>query len=490
MGKKQTSKSSQSQIKLKDTLSSKERNELKVLSDAILVKTLEQPSDEFQHFIELDGLIQRIRKIESGIKSPIKSNRDNETIDDFVSWCQKQGAKFSKIQLKKIGTGSDLGLVAKVTLKKDENFIEIPDSMIFSFSKIQEDLPTPLKQCPLFDGMSNVRLAFALMIEKLKPNSNWKPYLDVLPDKFRTVLYFTPTDMRELQGTVALSSALKQVKFIASQYAFLYKFLLTTQSSADCPMVDELLISFTYDFYCWAVSCVMTRQNLVPQGESKELEAVLIGLWDMANHSNGTINTCYNEVTNNIESFCLKNFESGDQVTMAYGDRSNEDFFIHNGFVFPENTNKSYNIKLSLSKSDQLLDERTKLFTKIEVKTSGNFQVSPEFSNDLIAFVRIFNMTKDQLIYWNIADNAKDLLNSDIKLDEELEGKVRMFLLMRAKILLRAFPTTLDDDESLLATQLQRTKTMLVQYRVLEKKSLLEIIARIENIIKSDNTQN
>lgn len=366
-------------------------------------------------------------------------------------------------------------------------FIEIPDTMIFSFSKIQESLPPMLKQrvfldCPLFDGMSHVRLAFALMVEKLNPSSKWQPYLNILPEKFRTVLFFTPSDMKELKGTVALSSALKQVKFIATQYAFLYKYLMLAIDNH--PVIEDLKNTFSYEFYCWAVSSVMTRQNLVREGLTGNLESALIPLWDMANHSNGIINTVYNDETRQIESFCLKDFEAGEHVTMAYGNRSNEDFLIHNGFVFPENENKNFNIKLSLSKADELLEDRIKLLEKLGVKSSGNFQIAPMFSSELLAFVRTFNMSKEELATWLQADNTKELLNPDFKLNQAIEKKILMFLLMRVKILLKAFPSTLEEDLLLLEAQSQKTKTMLVQYRVLEKKALNEIAQSIEQLMK------
>lgn len=259
MGRKHE-KSSEAQAKTKSKLSASKRNELKVLADAILVKSREKQPDELKHFTELSGLLDRIKLLEGDIKAPFKSSRDTDVIEKFVTWCQGQGAKFSKIQLKKLA-GHDLGLIAKEPLKKDEIFVEIPEAMIFSFNKVQEGFPEMLKQrvfldCPLFDGMSHVRLAFALMVEKLNPNSKWKPYLDILPEKFRTVLYYTPSEMKELQGTIAMSSAVKQVKFIATQYAFLYKYLMLAVENH--PVIGELKENFTYDFYCWAVSCVMT----------------------------------------------------------------------------------------------------------------------------------------------------------------------------------------------------------------------------------------
>lgn len=486
MGKKQQ-KSNDGASKVKGKLSASKRSELKILADAILVKSREKTNDELEHFVALNGFIDRIKKIESEIKAPIKSSRDSDVIAKFVSWCHSQGAKFPKLELKKFA-GYDLGLVAKQPLKKEEVFIEIPESMIFSFSKIKDDLPEILKKrvfldCPLFDGKSHLRLAFALMVEKLNPNSKWKPYLDVLPTKFSTVLYFTPADMKELQGTMALSSACQQVKFIATQYAFLYKYLMT--AIEDDPVIDELKANFTYEFYCWAVSCVMTRQNVVPVGPNGETESALIGLWDMANHSNGVVNTAYNEETKHIESYCLSDFKVGEQVTMSYGNRSNEDFLIHNGFVYPENDNKDFNVKLSLSKADELFEDRAKLLDLAGVRPFGNFRVSPDFSSELLAFVRIFNASKEQLKSWLEAGNAEELLNPDLKLDKALEQKILMFLLMRVKILLKAAPTTIEEDEALLPeTQTQRIRQMLIQHRILEKKALNEVATRVEELLK------
>lgn len=351
---------------------------------------------------------------------------------------------------------------------------------------MQDQLPEMLKQrvfleCPLFDNMSHIRLSFALIIEKLNAHSKWKPYLDILPEKFRTVLYFSPTEMKELQGTMAFSKALMQVKFIAAQYAFLYKYLMVAIENH--PLVEELRNNFTYEFYRWAVSVIMTRQNIIPQ-EDGSRDSVLIPLWDMANHVNGTINTQFNDENQQIESFCLNNFDAGQQVTMAYGNRSNQDFLIHNGFVYPQNENKDLNIKLSLSKSDELFDDRTSLLQKLGLPPAGNFQISPAFSVELIAFVRVFNMNKDQLETWLKADNTKDLLKPDIQIDAAFQKKIALFLLTRVKILIKSFHTSLEEDATLLQENLSKTKLMLVQYRMLEKNILYEVLSTLEEQIK------
>jgi histone-lysine N-methyltransferase SETD3 len=49
--------------------------------------------------------------------------------------------------------------------------------------------------------MSNVALAFHILNEKYSTNSFWKPYLDVLPSSYDTIMYFNPEDLKELKGS-------------------------------------------------------------------------------------------------------------------------------------------------------------------------------------------------------------------------------------------------------------------------------------------------
>jgi protein-histidine N-methyltransferase len=163
---------------------------------------------------------------------------------------------------------------------------------------------------------------------------------------------------------------------------------------------------------------------------------------------------------------------------------------IHNGFVFKENENKYLTIPFHLNKTDELHDDRAKLLKKIGLSESGSFQISPSCSPELLAFVRVFNMSKEQLTQWLGADNAKDLLKIDLDLDKAFQRKICQSLLIRVKIILKMFPTSLADDQQLLESGgLSKTKIMLVQYRVLEKKILNDVVACLEEEIKLINAQ-
>jgi hypothetical protein len=101
--------------KSKGKLSINKRNELKLLADAILVASRQQPTDangEFEIYNEINNLLEKIMQIESEIKPQFKTSRSESAIETFIEWCKTEGAKFSKIELKSL-PDYGLGLVSQ-----------------------------------------------------------------------------------------------------------------------------------------------------------------------------------------------------------------------------------------------------------------------------------------------------------------------------------------------------------------------------------------
>lgn len=239
----------------------------------------------------------------------------------------------------------------------------------------------------------------------------------------------------------------------------------------------------------------MTRQNLIPSSDPEQTNPALIPLWDMANHMNGELTTGYDLENNCVQGGTLQDYKKGEQVFIFYGCRNNMDLLVHNGFIYPDNQYDCVPIKLGLSQSDELLEDRTKLLEALGISISGDLFVLPQpifISTKLLGFVRVFNMNKEQLTHWIGSDRAQDLLHVDCALETSLESKTWSFIQIRLTLLLRSFPTTLDDDVALLAShqgkganKLGHVKSMLVHYRILEKKILTEALEYVKQRIKA-----
>lgn len=151
---------------------------------------------------------------------------------------------------------------------------------------------------------------------------------------------------------------------------------------------------------------------------------------------------------------------------------------------------------MGLSQSDTLVKQRTKLLDNIGIMKNTEITVLPTpkyISPELLAFVRVFNMNDEQLNHW-LAPNkqATDLLYLDCALETSLEMKTWNFLKMRFLLLLKAFPTLLTDDVALIEhhqrkgqQKLGHIKTMIVQYRISEKRMLNDALAYIEERTKN-----
>lgn len=61
-------------------------------------------------------------------------------------------------------------------------------------------ISTLIDKDPMLKSMPNVALALHLLIEKNSPASFWEPYINVLPNCYSTVLYFSPEDFDQLKG--------------------------------------------------------------------------------------------------------------------------------------------------------------------------------------------------------------------------------------------------------------------------------------------------
>jgi hypothetical protein len=61
-----------------------------------------------------------------------------------------------------------------------------------------------LRKDAMLQQMPNVALSLLLLIEKIKPDSFWKPYIAILPTEYTTVLYFKSVELLEMKGSPSL----------------------------------------------------------------------------------------------------------------------------------------------------------------------------------------------------------------------------------------------------------------------------------------------
>ena len=401
-----------------------------------------------------------------------------------MDWLDSHGAIIKGVEPADYGTGCGFGLRVTEDLKRGDRVISIPRRCFMSTETAKDStISTLIDKDPMLKSMPNVALALHLLIEKNSPASFWEPYINVLPNCYSTVLYFSPEDFDQLKGSPAYDDALRQFKYVTRQYAYFYRKFQATM----------LRDYFTFEDYRWAVSTVMTRQNQVPCKEDiNKMTNTLIPFWDLANHEfhmESEVSTDFDEA--NDETICMANreFSKGEQFTIYYGKRSNADFLVHNGFVYtvdsideskqpqPVSPHVSMVLRIGIARTDPLAQDKYDILDQLSIpRSGGHFVLNKEekpFGNLLLAFLRVLCMTtKEEISKWgnnenveseskeddlklngaeaiksdNFADKVRELLNDKLSNDPDFDVKVHKYLETRCSLLLRSYPSSLEDD--------------------------------------------
>uniref|UniRef100_A0A182J1Z1 protein-histidine N-methyltransferase n=1 Tax=Anopheles atroparvus TaxID=41427 RepID=A0A182J1Z1_ANOAO len=194
-------------------------------------------ADYLGHHRDMYGLLERIRRLEPKLRTSNGLPR-TDNVEHFTKWATANGCAINRVRIAEQFGG--LGLEATEWIPGGDCCIEVPRSLFFyvqngpRFKKLLELMPPAMLR-----EHGNIVLALALIMERFRKDSFWKPYFDVLPERYTTPLYFTPEDMMELRNTEAFLPALKLCKSIARQYGFIRKFVQDK--------VDELRNNFTYN---------------------------------------------------------------------------------------------------------------------------------------------------------------------------------------------------------------------------------------------------
>lgn len=416
------------------------RREVLEICNLILEKCKVQFKNEWDEFVELFKLIEKLQKKQQGFA--MKHHKRQENVKEFMKWLTNNGVDCSGIEVEDFSE-EGLGLKATRLIKESELILSIPRKvMITSADARKSPLGPMIKEDCILKVMPNIVLSLFVLCECHEvEKSVWAPYLKVLPSTYTTPLYASIEDLQKLKGSPSLSDVINQFRNVARQYAYFFKLFQGLSNSANLPIK-----LFCYDDYRWAVSTVMTRQNKIPkldtadQGpeesscgccevghaehnistsnksinenggsnneDSKnedtsngngvekdeekdnstindkkphkhtEQDIALIPFWDMCNHANGFISTDYNTDQHRSECYSMHEAQPGQQLKIFYGPRNNSEFFIHNGFVFEGNKNDCIPIKLGVSKNDPLFSMKAEVMARANLSISNTFYLS------------------------------------------------------------------------------------------------------------------
>ncbi|KHJ95303.1 hypothetical protein OESDEN_04755 [Oesophagostomum dentatum] len=262
--------------------------------------------------------------------------------------------------------------------------------------------------------MANVGLALFLCAQRVKLDSKWAAYLNVLPGSYTTPLFYTEEELQYLKPSPVFEEAILFYRTVARQFIY-YLLMIGRNDIYDKASRKEkagkqppplyyspfTVDNFTFALYRWAVGTVTTRINLIPSewGKTKDgamqMVPALIPVLDMANHELVTGSedigqaVSYSTEDDCAEVLAIKNVAQGEWVSMYYGRRTAAEHLLHNGFVpIGDNPYDSYKLKITspnakcanfmsiflagLGHSDKNFKEKQKLFVEMGFSENSN----------------------------------------------------------------------------------------------------------------------
>nr|AKM76823.1 SET domain-containing protein [Pelargonium myrrhifolium] len=185
-------------------------------------------------------------------------------LERFLQWLQVNGAELRACNIKYCHSNKGSAVYSS-------NHASASDGVLLVVSLNLAITPMRVLQDPLLG--SECRAMFTegevddrflmnlfLTVERLRKNSSWKPYLDMLPTTFGNPLWFTDDELLELRGTTLYRATELQKKSLLSLYNGKVKDLVKKLLVLDGDSESEV----SFDDFLWANSVFWTRALNIP----------------------------------------------------------------------------------------------------------------------------------------------------------------------------------------------------------------------------------
>eukprot|EP00301_Raphidiophrys_heterophryoidea_P002780 c11288_g1_i1.p1 GENE.c11288_g1_i1~~c11288_g1_i1.p1 ORF type:complete len:522 (-),score=145.23 c11288_g1_i1:598-2163(-) len=283
--------------------------------------------------------------------------------ENFVGWLKAIGATLKGVDLANFTNPifhnyKLRGVKATQDIKSGDQILSVPGDMVLSsITALSSPLAPVFKENPQFFTDDQVLLAVFLMFEfQNAAASKWAPHLVVFPIRFHTSCEYSPSELRQLEGSVLHDETIGRQALFQDEFNTLFPFLAQKYPH----LLDIEKCTFT--FYKYARLIVQTRAfGMHIDGR------VVVGIVpfaDMLNHNpRAKIAWKFDHTVNVFRMYTEEPYKKGDQVYNNYGPRSNRRLLLDFGFTIDDNPYDFVEVPAPLSTGNsiqktQILEDR------------------------------------------------------------------------------------------------------------------------------------
>ncbi|XP_021828898.1 uncharacterized protein LOC110769267 isoform X2 [Prunus avium] len=224
-------------------------------------------------------------------------------LERFLQWLQVNGAELRGCKIKYSDSSKGFGIFSSNEVSDGVLLVVPLDLAITPMRVLQDPLLGPECRAMFEEGDVDDRFLMILFltVERVRKNSSWKPYLDMLPTTFGNPLWFTDDELLELKGTTLYRATELQKKSLQSLYDGKLKTLVEKLLTLD----GDLERDVCFEDFLWANSLFWTRALNIPLPYSYVFPQIQENKNDSAsdgkNSEVSTTHICMEELVNGMD---------------------------------------------------------------------------------------------------------------------------------------------------------------------------------------------
>ena len=255
-------------------------------------------------------------------KTDAEEGHESQMPPAFATWLKSRGANWNNIFVKD-GDDSVQGSTVHTSspITANSELARVPKSLLMTDELARRSPITSkcFKELLESGNKLNAQDSVVVFLSLAKNEPAFAPYVNYLPTKFHTPLHFTRKQLACLEGTALGHAAKDQMKGLKKKWASM---------SAGSP---EFKKRVDMDTYLWADSVYWSRALGIPDLNQATVVQdsrtdSLVPLVDFCNHSERpTANWDVADDGGLVLLASETGLASGEEVTISYGDKSNEE---------------------------------------------------------------------------------------------------------------------------------------------------------------------
>eukprot|EP00467_Chlorarachnion_reptans_P022463 CAMPEP_0114514598 /NCGR_PEP_ID=MMETSP0109-20121206/16241_1 /TAXON_ID=29199 /ORGANISM="Chlorarachnion reptans, Strain CCCM449" /LENGTH=598 /DNA_ID=CAMNT_0001694653 /DNA_START=148 /DNA_END=1944 /DNA_ORIENTATION=+ len=317
----------------------------------------------------LESIESLLNELAISLEQTSADNPDNDRFTKMVQWMKDGGCKFPKLYLKYYSEDYR-GVHTLCKIPPNDCVLYVPLKYLMTNEVAMESEIGQAIQKSGYDMRSEHSwLAVYLIQEKHnKEKSFWKPYIDILPDKYGNMpMLFGDIYKKFLSGSYALTMAANRMDSLRAEYDGICR---------SCKAFRK----YMFLEFVWGRLAVITRIfGLNIHGKKT---SALVPYADMLNHiTDKQTDWQYDDKRKGYTMITNRGVARGEQIFDSYGRKCNGRYFVNYGFTIDENfIDNDAVFRVTLPRGDPHFNMKLKY---LHNNPTREFQVPPTYSEDV-----------------------------------------------------------------------------------------------------------